>query len=71
MMMAAGIVENQTIHRLNAIRRKMMKKEGRDNKIIMPQPVKTVIKMVHLWCNMKQQQWLNVHRDVMKSLHGM
>ena len=71
MMMAVGIVENQAIHRLNAIKSKMMKKEGRDSKIIMPQPVKTVIKMVHLWCNMKQQQWLNVHRDVMKSLHGM
>ena len=48
MMMVVGIVENQAIHRLNVIKSKMMKKEGRDSKIIMPQPVKTVIKMVHL-----------------------
>ena len=47
MMMAVGIVENQAIHRLNVIRSKMMKKEGRDSKIIMPQPVKIVIKMMH------------------------
>ena len=71
MMMVVGIVENQAIHRLNVIKSKMMKKEGRDSKIIMPQPVKTVIKMVHLWCNMKQQQWLNVHKDAIKSLCGM
>ena len=71
MMMVVGIVENQATHRLNAIRSKMMKKEGRDNKITMHQPVKIVIKMVHLWYNMKQQQWLNVHKDVMKNLHGM
>ena len=48
MMMTIGIVENQAIHKLNAIKSKMMKKEGSDSKIIMPQPVKTVIKMVHL-----------------------
>ena len=44
MMMVVGIVENQAIHKLNVIKRKMMRKEGKDSKITMPRLVKIVKK---------------------------
>ena len=48
MMMAAGIEVNQAIHRLNATRSKMMRKEEKDSRVTMPLLVKIVKRKVFL-----------------------